>query len=97
MLGDRNATRLAQAVAKAIGAAAAGKTQCLNPDHEVDFGPDRLPALFVVAQPFAVDLGTCLTNALCEECAARADVEDIVLRAWRRVMPDLRVTQAGAQ
>jgi hypothetical protein len=91
--GDAEATRLAKAVAQALGAAMEGEILCLNPDHEVGFGPKRMPALFVVVTPFAVDLKMCLTNALCGECAARADVREIILRAWRRVMPDLQVRE----
>jgi hypothetical protein len=97
MRGDSDATRIARAVAQALGVAARGDMQCLNPDHEVDFCPNHLPALFVIAKAFAADLGMHMVNGLCRECAAKDDVLEIILRAWRKVIPDLRVEKGDVQ
>jgi hypothetical protein len=92
--GHRDAQRLACA----IGCMLRRADLCMNPDCHTEFSREEIPALIVVARPYAAASDVAVGGTLCRVCAGGSDEEisDRVLRAWRKIAPDARRVEGGA-
>ena len=82
---------LAQALKRAHGKG----SLCLNCDAEFN-GADPMSIEWSVAVtvPFSSDRNA-IVGGICPRCAARSDLQEILIKGVRRVIPDARAAQRG--
>jgi hypothetical protein len=68
---------------------------CCNTEFSGTRAKGVLPAGFAVAEPFAAQRSAMVLSGICDACFHSDDLRENVLRAWRRVLPDLQVMTGG--
>jgi hypothetical protein len=69
---------------------------CLSCDGEFNGAdPASIEWSVAVTVPFSCE-GNAIVSGICPRCAVRSDLQDIVIKGIRHVIPDARATDAGA-